>query len=57
MVEYIKQTIKNYKSLYLLNKKYQNQDFPIFNFADIAIVISMFSLVFLELRGEKNDSK
>ena len=32
-------------------------DFPIFNFADIAIVISMFSLVFLELRGEKNDSK
>ena len=29
--------------------------FPIFNFADICIVISMTILVLLQLRGEKNE--
>lgn len=30
-------------------------DAPIFNFADICIVVSMFVLVLLQLRGEKNE--
>lgn len=30
-------------------------DAPIFNFADICIVVSMFVLVILQLRGEKNE--
>jgi signal peptidase II len=32
-----------------------NYDAPIFNFADICIVVSMFVLVLLQLRGEKDE--
>lgn len=34
-----------------------NYNFPIFNFADICIVIGALLLIFIELRGEKNESK
>jgi len=30
--------------------------FPVFNIADIAIVLGIFTIIILEMRGEKNDS-
>jgi len=34
-----------------------NYSFPIFNFADICIVISIFILIILEFRGDVNESR
>ena len=34
-----------------------NYSFPVFNFADICIVISIFILIILEFRGDKDESR
>ncbi|HPF83683.1 MAG TPA: signal peptidase II [Bacilli bacterium] len=39
-----------------LDIKIFNYDFPVFNFADIAIVCSIIVLIILIIRGEKNEN-
>ena len=41
----------NYFNIYILN-----YDYPVFNFADICIVISIISLIYLTLKGGVYDN-